>query len=227
MKKIAAGILAFIVLLALGARIEKRRERASDEYIRNRVLKLINPKVGQCSAIEVRAPSGHVYTLSAAHCATLAENEYINAEAEDGAVKLIKVIRVDKEHDLMILEAFDKKSINIAKTEKEYEKVHTLTHGAGKPTYRTDGYLLDIEDVEVLDTHTPIEECQDLRVSMFGAVCIKKEHVVYSTAQVVGGSSGGAVLNEAGELVGIVSCGDDHFSGFVLLSDIQEDMKNL
>ena len=199
----------------------------SDIYIRNRVLMLVGNGV-ECSAIQVKAPSGKNYTMSAGHCAVIAVNGYVNAIHEDGSETMIKVLAVDPEHDLMLLEAADEKSIEVAKDSKPHQRVHTLTHGHGMPTYRTDGELLkdvDIKIEEPIDNDQALAKCKHIVVGNFEMDCELKLHVVMSTAQVLPGSSGGAVLNNKGELVGIVSCTDGFFSGFVMLKDIQEMLK--
>lgn len=230
MKSIIALAVASLIVAASASAlhvIEHKNLLKSDSYIRDRVLMLTGRGV-QCSAIQVITPKKKVVTLSAAHCADMAVNDYILATAEDGSQKLIKVLLVDVAHDLMVLEPYDEKSIEVAKSDKQYEHVHTLTHGHGKHTYRTDGALIGGQNVVVAD---PIQDdeamskCKNVVVTPFGIVCEKKLYVEESTAQVIPGSSGGAVLNESGQLVGIVSCTDGFFAGFVPLSDIQTILK--
>jgi CBS-domain-containing membrane protein len=182
----------------------------------------------ECSAIEVKAPSGKNYTMSAGHCAPMAVNEYIMATREDGSQIMIKVLKVDAERDLMLLEAADEKSIDVANSEKFHQHIHTLTHGHGMPTYRTDGELLKDVDIKIEDpigSEEEMKKCKNIVVGAFEMDCELKLHVIMSTAQVLPGSSGGAILNKQGQLVGIVSCTDGFFSGFVMLKDIQEMLK--
>lgn len=207
--------------------------KASDSYIRDRVLKLTSDK-GQCSAISIMAPSGKVYTLTAAHCSALVVRAHVDATDEQGIKKKLAFIAIDSEHDLMLLSAFDtKKSIDVARSSQLYDKIHTLTHGNGMPTYRTDGELLADKQVEIagdINSEDDMKDCQgkNKRIvnGFFGVVCLKIQVVTITTAQVVGGSSGGPAVDKHGHLIGIVSCGMPMFSGVVPLKDIRNFLKN-
>jgi Trypsin-like peptidase domain len=228
MKKLFVVLMAVILFVTVQcAHIQKVNLLKSDRYVRDRVLMIYGRGI-LCSAIEIRAPSGKNYTMSAAHCYEMAVNEYVTAQAEDGSEHMIKVLQVDKDHDLMLLEAFDDKFIDVAKDYHTHEHVHTLTHGHGQPTYRTDGELLKVENVRVaipIESDEDLAKCTNIIQSALEVSCELKLTVMMSTAAIIPGSSGGAVLDEAGHLVGIVSCGDGFFSGFIPLPDIQNMLK--
>jgi Trypsin-like peptidase domain len=233
MRRIAGLVagLVFVICIAASYAHVKAQVR-SDEYIRNRVLMLTGKGI-ECSAIEITAPSGKIYTLSAAHCSEMLSNGFLDATAEDGSMKVLKVVDIDKAHDLMLLEAYDKNSVKVAKNNHKYQKVHTLAHGRGMPTYRTDGYLLADKVVALTEevyTEDQMNQCtkdgRALTMTMLGFGCEFKLILTMSTAAVVPGSSGGAVLNADGELVGIVSATDGFFSAFVPLKDIHYFLKN-
>lgn len=224
--------MSFFVALSLCVNyVSNRNTRASDAYIRDRVLMLLS-EVGQCSAVQVKAPSGKIYALSAAHCVDLLVKGSITAINEQGVSKQLRFVAIDEEHDLLLLTPFDNKSINIAKSTKLYDKIHTLTHGNGQPTYRTDGELLKEKSVE---TGSPIESEEQLvkcdgrnkkiLETFAGLYCVKTLTVSITTAQVVGGSSGGPALNKDGELIGIVSVATEIFSGVIPLKEIQTFLK--
>lgn len=229
---LAAIGLVLAIVMVMGYAHNKAIRR-SDPYIRNRVL-MITGNGMQCTAIEIKAPSGKLYTLSAAHCSGMIVRAQVQAEAEDGSKKMLEFIAIDPEHDLLLLSAFNDKSIDVAKHDKKYERVHTLTHGHGMPTYRTDGFLLSdkiITIVEPIYSEEGMVECvptpyQDLVFTVDGIGCKKTINLTMATAQVVPGSSGGPAVNDAGELVGIVSVTDGFFSGFVPLHDIHMFLKS-
>lgn len=234
MKKFILGMISLVSVVILAANFAHRREiRKSDNYIRNRVLMLTGNGI-ECSAIQIKAPSGRHYTLSAAHCAGMISYGRVEATAENGYRKLLEFIAIDPEHDLMLLSAFDDKAIDVASNDSKYERIHTLTHGHAMPTYRTDGFLLSERVVMVLEQiwdEEGIVECvptkyQQLVMTENGFACEKRMNLTMSTAPVIPGSSGGAALNVNGELIGIVSVTDGFFSGLVPLHDIHSFLKN-
>lgn len=234
MRKLILLGIGLLTAISMSINYAQNRDiKKSDKYIRDRVLMLTGNGI-ECSAIQIKAPSGKHYTLSAAHCVSMIKHAQVEATAEDGSKKLIEFIAIDPEHDLMLLSAFDDKSIYIADKDNKYDKIHTLTHGHGMPTYRTDGFLLSEQSVVIVEpiwSEEDIVECsttsyRELIMTENGFGCQKKIRLVMSTAPVVPGSSGGAALNDSGELIGIVSCTDGFFSGFVPLHDIHAFLKN-
>lgn len=210
-------------------------DSTSDSYIRDRVLLLTGNQMS-CTGVSIKTLSGKELVLSAAHCAALAINGKITAQSEDGMVRNLQILKVDQEHDLLLLSKMDNRTVDVAKDlEMPHQKIHTLTHGRGFPTYRTDGELLDEREVWVQSF--PIfdaadeEKCtsvsyQRVEMSWSGVYCTHKLIVMMTNAMIVPGSSGGPVLNKDGELVGIVSCSDGVFGGMVPLHIIHEFLKD-
>lgn len=229
MKKLLKYSVYTLVLLLIGSQLSLHK---SDSYIRDRVLLLYSAE-GSCSAVEIRSPSGKVYTLSAAHCAVLAVNGYIQAQNEKGDSKPLKVLKTDDSHDLLLLEGYDDKFINIANSDKVHDKVYTMTHGHSMPAYRTDGELLAEEQITI---DSPVFDEESMTICAkkanhslvmieTGYACQFKYNIVYSTASVIPGSSGGPALNENGNLIGIVSATDGYFAAFIPLKDIHDFIK--
>lgn len=182
----------------------KAQVKASDPYIRDRVVMLTNGE-SSCTGIQVKAPSQKVYILTARHCGALLDDQKsVKAIMEDGKSKRVYFVKISLRTDLMLLTSVDTRSIDIASVRYKYERIHTLTHGKGLPTHRSDG--------EIITTITIPISFQELVLDV-------------STAVIRPGSSGGPVLNEAGELLGIVSARDeDNFSYSVPLEHIQAFM---
>lgn len=232
MKKLMV-VLIILCLILVGMRHASNKLRASDAYIRDRVLQL-KSREGSCSAVEVHSRSGMVYTLSAAHCKVLIEDGGVMAFNEQNVSKHLKMLQIDYANDLMLLEAFDNKAIDVAKNVYKHERVRVLAHGRGYPTYRVDGELLGEELIHVgepLTSQATKDYCDsvpgsDIEYTMFGAVCMFTINEMQSSATIQPGASGGPVLNNKGELVGIVSTGDGIFSGFVPLAKIHDFLKD-
>lgn len=231
-KIIVLGLIGLIVASLAHAEHELKR---SDAYIRHRVLLLFSATEA-CTGVEIVAPSGKHYTISAAHCKDLVINNKVQAKDEDGKVHQIDFIGLDPEHDLMLLGPADDKAIPVAKDDHAHEKIHTITHGMALPSYRTDGELLEEKTVTVngepIESPEELEKCPITPYSrpaagIFGLYCELKLTLMLSTAMVMPGSSGGPALNKDGELIGIVSISDgDKLSGLVPLRDIQAMLKD-
>lgn len=219
--------------------VKDSKSQASDAYIRNRVIKLYNPEAGQCTGVIVQSESGLNWVLTAAHCSILAKDGRILAELQDGRISQMYVVAESQTADLLLLSpelSLAQPGVKIAKELKMYEKVHSITRGAGMPAYRTDGEALGMRTVmfAISDVATPEDETKctsapkyKVMPSMFGKMCVMAMEEQTVTAKIVPGSSGGPLFNAKGELVGIASASDnqEHFFYFVKLSDILEMMK--
>lgn len=224
MKKLITSLLLFILVAACSGR--------SPEWSRTRSIMLKSPN-GQCSGVQVRAPSGHDYILTAAHCRALEIAGSIYVTTEDGKSSYQKIIAEDANSDLLLLEGVPNlPGVVIARGYFKGEQVKTYTHGSGMPTYETEGVLIGTKIIQVM--LDPILSAQDeakcssmpkykvQNLSQYNLkACILDHEEMYTTALIVPGSSGGMVLNYAGDLVGIVSATDGHFGALVTLTDIQ------
>jgi hypothetical protein len=230
MKKIKYLLLTFIIaMLALDC--EAKRILASDTRIRSHVV-MIKTKKGSCTGEAVRAASGRVVMLTAAHCRELLIDGQAEAVREDGSTFITSVLAFDPTVDLMVMTTPETTGLRIAKSARRHEHVHAITHGMGHDSYRSDGELLEILDIDVgigmAIEASDINKCKEypnqrIELGPFGIpYCVAKLHNEYSTMPVAPGSSGGAVLNDAGEVLGIVSTsGGEGFSTMVPLPAIK------
>lgn len=207
---------------------------STEQRLRSPVVKLFGIEGGSCSGIRVKW-NNKFYTISAAHCHDLAQSKRIQSHGVDKKLEVLKVLYEDPYADLLLLSNPHNEGVDLADNWQENEKVITMTHGSGKPAYKTEGELLNIEFVRfpLFTIYTPelLKQCNTRHpkysiehnqgVMELTSVCYMQYWGVWSTAKVVPGSSGGAVLNLDGKLVGIVSASNQDFSIFVTLEDIK------
>ncbi len=151
----------------------------------------------------------------------------------------VNVLAEDPAADIIILEALEGRSgINIANSMQRTELLYTYTHGYGYETYKTEGSFIDFDILEVPlfmidETHqcdTSKSKYIVVEMPLFFStvsVCALHETTTVTDALIVPGSSGGAVVNKYGELVGIVSAGNNLFGYLVTLEDIQDFIEQL
>lgn len=225
------GIIALIAISvsALG------ESKSSDKYVRNRSVKIYREKVGSCSGVQIIAPSGINYILSAAHCKSLGNSEgSFDIEMENGKLLKRRLIAEDPTSDLLLIEgAPSLKGLVIADKEYRFQHIRTFTHGSGLDTYKTEGQIVQAKRIEILiaqyddpdkvDCFMPKEKIITMDSIIFGKTiyCVLDVSEVVITAKIVPGSSGGMIVDKEGKLVGIASATDNVFGFMVRLHDIK------
>lgn len=208
----------------------------SDYYLRSRVVKLSSEK-GSCSGEQIRSPSGVDYILTAAHCAGLStDGNSIKATTEDGKELMRRIIAEDDKSDLLLLEGLPNlEGLRIADSSYPREHVRTFTHGHGMPTYKTEGVLIGEQPILVplkvivsSDDELACSKPKNKIIDMFGVMklCMLDVSEMATTALIVPGSSGGLVVDDSGDLAGVVSAGGGGFGFLVPLRHVKDFLKS-
>lgn len=236
MMKIAKQILYITTAMAVSLMATDKFIKSTNMYIRTKVVGL-SGSGGFCTGIQVIAPSGTPYTLSAAHCKDLADAEgFIIAKDEYGREARIKLLDIDPEGDLMLLTAMSVGGVKVATEVHKHDSIRTITRGNEFPTYVTEGEALEHRRITLVDFAIIDEESfnaclaepgRSVGFSFEGLFCLSSRVVMMTSAWVIPGSSGGPAVNSSGELVGIVSITDGgHLSGLSPLAKIHKFLKN-
>lgn len=190
--------LAFLVLMLLLSIVTASYVHANDKFVRSQVVKIVNPEGGSCTGVRIKTKT-KFYILTAAHCYELRTPIYTNnyvslpldgytvLSKEGSVLEVLKLVAIDEDVDLMLIESHSGQGLILGKKTTVHEKVHTITHGAGLPLYRTNGELIASE--------------YDMSENWFGYPHNAVKTI--TTAFIVPGSSGGPLLNEQDELIGI------------------------
>lgn len=229
-----ALVISILAVLAVGA-CAYYEHGQSDAHIKARSVKL-EGNGGECSGEQVRSPSGVDYILTAAHCAPLAQAGSIQVTTEGGRVLRRRVIAEDSASDLLLLEGLPNlQGLSIADKDYASQSVRTFTHGNRLDTYETDGVLIQDKKIKVMlgiiasdaqeayCSSLPKYKIVDL---VFFKACVLDVEETVTTALVVPGSSGGMVVDDTGDLVGVVSASGEGFGFLVKLEDIKAFIAN-
>lgn len=232
---ISIGLLAILFGCAHLPAIPK-----SEAYIRERSVKLIGRR-GTCSGEQVKGHSGIDYILSAGHCKVLADSDNtILIQTEDKHVMRRRIIAEDPNSDLLLIEGLpDLEGLEIAERIVIQDHVRTFTHGAGMDTYMTEGEVVQQKHIDIglflISSEEDLDKCRDPKhrieqvVDIMGenkAICLMSVWETVVTAKIVPGSSGGMIVNDAGQLIGVASATDGSFGYIVNLEHIQDFLSN-
>ena len=198
---------------------------------------MLQSDAGTCSGVIIAHP--HVL-LTASHCRGLLKDGFVKTITEDGKVHFQELIKEDPVSDLLILTAPDTPGIEIAEALRPGDKLTSWTHGSGLKLYSTEGEYIEDKRVEVPLFEIKSSEDEEACKSQFKfeqvefsalfypfTMCALVSWVSETTIPVVPGSSGGAVINQHGDLAGIVSSTDGHHSQLVRLIDIKAALKGM
>jgi hypothetical protein len=211
----------------------------SEQDLRQKAVKIKTPGVGMCSGEQVRAPPGVDYILTAGHCKGLQVNNFFTVIDAQGNSLQRKLIAEDPNSDLLLIEGLPNlKGLRVADDYSLSEHVRTFTHGSDMNTYKTEGELVQKSRVQIALSVIHSDEDEKACISLpklkaYDApppfesmkVCVMDVQEVASTALIIPGSSGGMVVDDSGDLVGVASASDPRFSYFIQLEDIQSFLK--
>lgn len=206
----------------------------SDRYLKHSVVELKG--IGICTGVEVKAPSGKIYTLSAGHCLELTSTGTLVATDEDGKATTIKVIAEDPASDLLLLEPIKNPyPVDAAHKVHGAQYVKLWSHGRGYKTWESEGNLIDNTDIDIsmFEIKTPEDFLRCVSQSKYtveprdGATmdCHLTPIETVSSIMAVPGSSGGPVFDSSGDLVGIMSAISPPFAYSVRIEDVQAFLK--
>lgn len=207
----------------------------SDAHIRSRIVRIVSDR-GMCSGQQIHAPSGQDYILTAGHCNVLASADgTYTVKTDDGKTLSRRLIGEDPNSDLLLLEGLPgAKGLDIAAYSWQGERVKTYTHGRNLDTYTTEGEYIQTEMIDIplfrLESDSDKQRCtKSPKFRLFEEEGWCALHIVeeVSTAFISPGSSGGAIVDSDGKLIGVASASDGRgFFYFVTLSDIKSFLRN-
>lgn len=179
----------------------------TDQEIRNSVVRLRGP-MGMCSGEQIMAPSGKQYIITAKHCSKVAMGDWVLVETEQHKLLPRRILAVDPAptSDLMLVDAVPGlPALKVSDQETHrFEHIRTFTHGSDMDTYMTEGNIV-----------------QDMLAHVGAGDEMMNLLETVTTARIQPGSSGGAFVDDKGDLIVVASASGEYFSLMVRLIDIK------
>ncbi len=232
MTKSKFAILFFLLVpLSYGfmKSVDNSYQSFREHTVRSKVVKLLGDK-GSCSGVQVKAPSGVNYILTAAHCKDIHKVGVVVARDQSGKILERKILAESPTDDLMLVEGVPGLSgLDVA--DMAHKEVRTFTMGGSDSVYKTEGELLEEGRQTLLvgarQCLPRMAKYKPVEIFLF-PMCEVSVNLMASTASVRKGSSGGPVVDKGNKLVGIVSAwnSESRISYFVPLKAIQAFMRN-
>ena len=210
-------------------------------YIENKVGKVSvkvvkdNRAVSGGSGIHVQAPSGKAYILTNGHVCGVSDDgkeALIQVPNSDRFIKR-RILEVYSKHDLCLIEGLDGyDGIELASGVNAGDGVLAVGHPQLRPLRAALGNYLTNSDIQIATGLISSQEEEDACVANKGTpveafifyVCVKSYEAMETTVVIYPGSSGSALVNFWGNLVGVMFAGDgeSHYGFAVPLSYVED-----
>jgi S1-C subfamily serine protease len=218
---VSAAVLAALFITQIHKQVAEGKTHSKYAHLYHKMSRSVvklqpTGSNGGGTGFHVTLPNGTVGILSNWHVCLAAVDGVMRATSEDGEITFVDVVRSSSKVDLCLLKSKGLAPIPISTTDvKTYDTVHTAGYpGLGtKNAVPATGDVIGPKAVEIplppfRDASCPGDLPAVDYLGMFGEkirFCMLRMMVVDTTATIAPGASGSPVVNNQGELVGVIN----------------------
>lgn len=243
-KKLLKSMIKFIICGSIVITLITQTPKLHRYYLRTHtgkeVVKIVN-EIGNSggTGVYINLPSGNKAILTNAHVCEVKNDKNI-VWVKDSKNRAIprKIIEISKISDLCLVEGLpNHRGLFLGSSVQLGQNISIIGHPRLWPKAMTSGEVFAKQFVQVLDhiIIDPVNDKCDLPKNrkihedgFFGPIdfCIEYIESLMTTAQILPGNSGSPVVNDYGQLVGLVYAGNElGWAIIIQLKDIKEFIK--
>lgn len=230
--------LLLIGLMFLGLGFYNAMKPNLRQLANRNVLMITNEAgTGGGTAFYVKGPSGKTYVMTNNHICVLVQKQKLVLHSYSGKKFPVKVIKTDEAKDLCIIETSSKQGLYLAQTSALYQQYHLFGNPHLYRWVHEKGEFFDIGNISLVhhiitpeDSKCDEKYMRKEMINMFFfnlEVCMTIHPSMLSNIKSFPGNSGSPILNDNGDVVGVLFAGDNRTNyGFVIpLSTVKEFLK--
>ena len=216
-KALAAAVALTSGVLALSISSSNIHNKYLRYEVGSSTVKVLGPRGGG-SGFAVKGDSGKDYIMTNKHVCELATGGWLSVKSDSGLTLWKRVVYKDNIHDLCLIEGdsrFD--SLSIGSTPSPGDYFYIVGHPALRALTVSQGEYIGFANVTIVDDSVKersqcrgtVYELTPLEQMEFGIewACIRSLRSYSTTAVAYGGNSGSPVVNQYGNLIGVLFAG--------------------